>query len=216
MFPPTGTVTFLSGSNTLGTGTLSGGVATFTTSSLATGSNSITAVYAGNTTDAGSSSTAISQVVNKEATLTTLASSLNPSIFGQLVTFTATVSAQTPGTGAPTGTVTFLSGPTTLGTGTLSSGVATLSTSSLAAGSFPITAVYGGDTNNAGSTSTVTTQVVSQDASATTLASSLNPSKYGQSVTFTATVSALAPWERNSDRHGLVPVGHELDRNGDA
>jgi hypothetical protein len=46
-------------------------------------------------------------------------SSVNPSVFGQAVTFTATVAAIPPATGTPTGTVTFLSGFTTLGTAVL-------------------------------------------------------------------------------------------------
>ena len=60
------------------------------------------------------------------ATTTSLASSLNPSVFGQSVTFTATV-VKSSGAGTPTGTVTFQDGSATLGTGTLNaSGVATL------------------------------------------------------------------------------------------
>jgi hypothetical protein len=47
---PTGTVTFFSGSTSLGTATLSGGVATLTTTALPAGTDSITAVYAGNST----------------------------------------------------------------------------------------------------------------------------------------------------------------------
>jgi hypothetical protein len=53
---------------------------------------------------------------------TTLASNLNPSVFGQAVTFTAAVSTVAPGAGTPTGTVTFRDGATTLGTGSLSAG----------------------------------------------------------------------------------------------
>jgi hypothetical protein len=89
------------------------------------------------------------------ATTTTLISSQNPANFGASVTFTATVT--TSGTNAPTGTVTFNDGTTALGSGTLStvagSQVATFPTSALAPGTHSITAVYGGDTNNAGSTS---------------------------------------------------------------
>ena len=67
-------------------------------------------------------------VIGGIATTTALASSLNPSTYGQSVTFTATVS----GTGGtPTGTVTFKDGPTTMGTGTLTSGQAIFSTNRL-------------------------------------------------------------------------------------
>ena len=90
----TGTVTFKNGTTTLGTGTLSGGKATYSTSTLAVGSNSITASYGGDTNDNSSTSTALTQTVNKATTTTTLASSLNPStyrflgdLYGHGVTF---------------------------------------------------------------------------------------------------------------------------------
>ncbi|MEI6567921.1 MAG: Ig-like domain-containing protein, partial [Verrucomicrobiota bacterium] len=61
----TGTVTFKDGTSTLGTGTLSGGVATFATSSLALGSHTITAEYAGDSGYLGSTnSPALAQTVN--------------------------------------------------------------------------------------------------------------------------------------------------------
>jgi hypothetical protein len=86
----------------------------------------------------------------------TLTSSLNPSNFGQSVTFTATVTGV-----SPTGTVTFTDGATVLGTAALNSnGQATFTTSSLTVGSHAITAVYSGDTNNAAGTSAALTQVV--------------------------------------------------------
>ncbi|HMF36072.1 MAG TPA: Ig-like domain repeat protein, partial [Isosphaeraceae bacterium] len=75
----------------------------------------------------------------------------------QSVTFTATVSVNSPGAGTPTGTVTFKDGATVLGTGTLSGGVATFTRSTpLSAGAHHITAVYGGDTNDLDSTDTLT------------------------------------------------------------
>lgn len=180
----TGTVTFKDGSTTLGTGTLSGGKVTFSTSTLAAGSHSVTAAYGGNTNYNSSTSSALTQTVNKANTSVTLASSANPSNYGSSVTFTATVSPS-----AATGTVTFKDGSTTLGTGTLSSGKATFSTSTLAGGSHSITASYGGATNYNGSTSSVLTQTVSKASTTVTLASSANPSTYGSSVKFTATVA---------------------------
>ena len=124
-------------------------------------------------------------------TSTTLASSLNPSLVGQSVTFTATVSS-TAGT-LPNGeNVTFKNGSAILGTAPLSAGVAALTTSLLPAGKFKITASYGGDANFAASTSSALQQVVTsttKSATTTALASSLNPSIYGQKVTWTATVT---------------------------
>ena len=81
---------------------------------------------------------------------------MNPSVFGQSVTFTATVKAVAPGSGTPTGAVTFLDGSTTLGTGTLdASGVASFSTSTLSVGEHSITAAYGGNAFDKGSTGTL-------------------------------------------------------------
>ncbi len=90
-----------------------------------------------------------------------LASSVNPSLLNQSVTFTATVTAATTGAGIPTGSVTFVDTTTgtTLGTGTLSSGSAILKTSALAVGTNKILAVYSGDKNFITSYSTMTQNV---------------------------------------------------------
>jgi Bacterial Ig-like domain (group 3) len=183
---PTGTVTFMDGATTLGSGSLVSGSATFTTSALAPGNHSISVVYGGDTNYTGSTSSALSQAVNQAASTTVVASPQNPSVFGQSVTFTVTVTASG---GTPTGTVTFKDGATTLGTGTLAAGAATLTTSALTAGGHSITVVYGGDTDYSGSTSLALTQVVNQAAATTAVAASPNPSTFGQSVTFTATVT---------------------------
>ena len=192
-----GTVTFLDGGSTVGTGTLSGGQATFSTSALAVGDHTITTSYGGDGDFNAStgSLTGNPQVVDKGDTTTTVTSSQNPSVFGQSVTFTATVSAVAPGSGTASGTVTFLDGGSTVGTGTLSGGQATFSTSALAVGDHTITTSYGGDGDFNASTGSLTgnPQVVDKGDTTTTVTSSQNPSVFGQSVTFTATVSAVAP-----------------------
>jgi hypothetical protein len=159
---PTGTVLFKDGSATLAAAvTLSpGGVATFTTSALTSGSHTITAVYSGDTNYVTSSATVVQNV--QSATTTTLTSSLNPSQFGQAVTFTATVTGNPP----PTGTVTFKDGATTLGAPvTLTAGgTAALTISTLSIGSHPITVTYNGNGINLPSTSAVLTQAVNVPA----------------------------------------------------
>jgi hypothetical protein len=193
---PTGTVTFYDGGTAIGTGTLSNtatDTATFTTSALSTATHAITAAYTGGDANfnASSASASISQVVSKDATGTALTSSPNPSNVGQPVTFTATVTASAPGSGVPTGTVTFRTAKSTLGTGTLdSSGHASITVSTLPAGSITVTALYNGDANFLTSSGTTVQTVTNgkQDTS-TTVVSSLNPSPHGQPVTFTATVS---------------------------
>ncbi|HXA25620.1 MAG TPA: Ig-like domain-containing protein [Acetobacteraceae bacterium] len=127
---------------------------------------------------------------------TTLTSSLNPAVFGQAVTFTATVAVVPPDTGTPTGVVTFLDGGVSIGTGTLNvSGVTTLITSALTPGSHTITASYAGDGTFNPSIGSLTgnPQVVAKANTTTTLTSSLNPSTISQPVTFTATVAVVAP-----------------------
>jgi uncharacterized repeat protein (TIGR03803 family) len=95
------------------------------------------------------------------ATTTTLTSSLNPSTYGQAVTFSAVVTSKL---GAPPDgeTVTFKKGTTVLGTGSLSNGSASLTISTLKVGTNSIKAVYGGDSNFNGSTSILVEQVVTK------------------------------------------------------
>ncbi len=190
---PTGTVAFLDGGSPIGTGTLSGDIATFTTSALAVATHTITAVYGGDGNSNGSTSTTLNQAVNDASTSTTLSSSANPSVSGQPVTFTATVSPVSPGTGTPTGTVTFLDGGTTIGTGTLSAGQTTLTTSSLAVATHTITAVYGGAPSYSTSTSSSLTQVVNRANTSTTIISSSNSQPLGSPITFTATSTLISP-----------------------
>jgi hypothetical protein len=184
---PSGTVTFKDGATTLGARTLSGGNATFSSSTLNTGSHNITAVYGGNTNFNGSTSAVVNQAVTKAGTKATVTASPNPSKFDQPVTLTATVKSVT--TGTPTGTVTFKNGAATLGTATLTSGVAKLSVSTLTVGTHSITASYGGNTNFNPSASGAFTQTVNKAATTTKLTSTPNPSNSGQAVTFTASVT---------------------------
>ena len=190
---PNGSVTFYNGTTALSTATLNAGVAIYSTSSSTLGSYSIKAEYSGNTDYVGSTSPAVTEVVNQAGSTTALTSSANPSVFGQSVTFTAQVSAASPGAGTPTGSVTFDDGTTDLGTTTLTDGEATLTTSDLARGTHLITAAYSGDTTFASSTSTATTQNVSEANTQVTLIPSPAASVLGQSVTLTADVSPAAP-----------------------
>ena len=186
----TGTVTFMDGSTSLGSASLSSNSAQLTVSSLTVGTHAITAVYAGNANLTGSTSAALSQIVNGASTTTALVSSSNPSSFGQSVTLTATI--QTAFGGGATGSVTFLDGTTSLGTATVSSNSAQFLLASLSAGSHSITAKYNGDTNFSASTSAVIAQTVNQATTTTTVTSNTNPSAFGQTVTFTASVQSTS------------------------
>jgi uncharacterized delta-60 repeat protein len=137
---------------------------------------------------------AVARFLNGAPTTTTLASSANPSVYGQSVAFTATFS--TTGTVSPTGTVQFLDGSTLLGTGMLSpasatTATATFTTSTLPVGTHSITAVYGGDSNDMGSNSAALSQVVNTTTS-TALVTSAVPS--AAPMTATAPSFSPSPW----------------------
>jgi hypothetical protein len=204
---PGGTVNFLADKATIGAcgaQPLSGATATCTTSSLGLGGHSIIAVYSGDTNNVASGSPILTQTVYQAST-TALDSSQNPSTFGQSVTFTATVTGASPG-----GTVNFKDGSASIaacGAQPLSGATATCTTSSLGLGGHGVTAVYSGDTNNATSTSPVLAQTVNQASTTTGLGSSQNPSTFGQSVTFTATVSGMSAGGTVNFKDGSTTIG---------
>jgi large repetitive protein len=189
---PTSTVTFtIDGTAQAPVALNASGQAILTTAALAVGSHSVSAVYNGDGNFTGSSAAPIAEVINQAGSTTTLATTQANAPYGQ-ATITATVAAVAPGAGTPTGTVTFLVNngtATTNETANLVNGVATLSPP-LGPGSYSITASYGGDTNFTTSTASALTQTVTQGNSTTTLTSSEPTSTAGDSVTFTATVSA--------------------------
>jgi Bacterial Ig-like domain (group 3)/Right handed beta helix region len=134
---------------------------------------------------------------------TVLASSVNPSVVGQTVTLVATVTPNQPS--VPTGIVVFSDGNTQLGQETLNlAGQAVIQITSFAEGDHLLTATYTGNGNYLSSTSTILSQVVNAPTmggsgnTTTALSSSANPSASGQTVVFTATVTATG---------GGTPVG---------
>jgi len=201
-----GTITFKDRATTLGSTTVSGNAASLTTSALAMGTHSVTAIYSGDSNFIGSTSNTVSQVVTKATSTTTLVSSLNPSVQGKLVTFTAVVSSLA---GTPTGKIEYLNGKTVLSTIKLTSGSAKYTTSKLPPGANAITAVYEGDPNNSSSTSAPVNQIVLA-VTTISLTSSPNPSAYGQSVTFKAAVTSSVGAPPNGEtitfKQGAVAV----------
>lgn len=152
--PPDGeNVSFMSGKTLLGTGMLSDGSASFTTSTFKVGTTAVKAVYGGDSNFASSTSEAVKQVVDKATTTTALVSSLNPSTVGESVTFTASVSPQF--SGIPIGNIVFKDGTKTLKTVALSGGAAEYTTSTLTSGTHTITATYNGSTDFTGSSDSV-------------------------------------------------------------
>jgi hypothetical protein len=176
---------------------LSGGSASSEAmSSLAVGSHTVTADYSGDGSfNTGSGALSGGQAVNQADSATAVSASVNPTVFGQPVTFTATVTAVSPGAGLPTGTVQFKANGVNLGSAValLGGSASSAVVSSLAVGATPVTAVYGGDGSFNTSTSSSLTQTVNEADTTTAVASSVNPSVFGQSVVFTATVAAVLP-----------------------
>ncbi len=138
------------------------------------------------------------------ATTTALTSSVNPSLYGQAVKFTANVQP-TANIATPTGTVTFKDGTTTVGSGTLAGGSTSLTISTLVSGTHSITAVYGGDSNFMVSASPVLTQTVNPASTTTTVAVSPSATQYYQPVTLTANVSSVT---------GAIPIGTVVFKDG--
>lgn len=178
----TGTVTFYNGATTLGTGTISGSTATYTTSTLVTGTNAITATWVGNSSYNSSFSGVVTQVVNPITTPTiSVSTSGSPSTWGSTVTFTATV------TSGDTNQVTFYNGGTAIGTATPSSGSAVLTTSALPVASNSITATIAAGGNYSSATSSAINQVVNQATPTISISDIPSSANYGGS--FTATYS---------------------------
>jgi Big-like domain-containing protein len=206
---PTGTVTFYDETTPIGSAPLSpaDGVATATlaSSSLMAGSHWVTATYSGDANSSTSSSVAPVRLDVAEAmTSVTLASSAAQTAVDQVVTLTATINSAATD---ETGTVQFDDNGSLLGVGTVSNDQATFQTSSLAPGSHPITAVYEGDDDFVGtsSTNTVNEAIVAVPGSpvptTTSVAVSSTTPTYGESVTLTATV---APMWGTADPTGAV------------
>lgn len=186
----------------------------------AAGSAVATASVTGLPTDpspSNNSASVTTVVVGTAATTTVLSSSLNPSTLGQSVTFTATVRSGASGT--RTGTVSFSDGGVALGSSAVNAaGQASLTTSALALGARTIAAAYGGDSHFGPSISPAISQSVRANT-ATTLASSRNPSVFGAAVTFTAHVSSAggSPTGILSFTDGGTSIGTAtLDASGNA
>jgi Bacterial Ig-like domain (group 3) len=181
-------VTFTDSGVTIGTAPLTKGVANFITSSLSLGTHNIAAVYNGDPVFSTSTSITVHHTVNPADSTTVLTSSLNPSNYGQNVTFTATVSSSA---GVPDGSITFQQNGTVIGTVNLNSnGVATFSDSVLGVGSHNVIAKYSGSTDYDNSQSSTLVQVVNKTSTTMSLKLSPNPGSTTQSVTMTATVTS--------------------------
>ncbi len=217
-----GNVEFFDGLTSLGSAAVNAsGVATLIVSNFGVASHNLTATYtqapavpAGNATGSlvyvtSTSTPAVVQVVAKSGSVTQVSSSSNPLAIGGSVTFTASVTALAPGAGIPSGTATFSSDGVAFATGIAlnANGQATATTNALPLGTHVITVSYSGDTSFVASVGTLApAQTVSATATGITLvASPASPSTFGQSVTFTVTLTSTT---------GGTPTGTVIFRDG--
>jgi hypothetical protein len=129
----------------------------------------------------------------QSTTSTTLVTSASPSFAGQPVTFTATIAAP----GIATGSVTFYDGNLSIGTQSLASGSASIAITALSVGTHSITAVYGGDPNFTGSSSSVLLQVV-QDFNVNIVSDPSNPGG--------STNQTIVPGQTATFKFSVLPV----------
>lgn len=184
----TGSIQFLDGATPISTSIpLSNGSASFSTSTLALGTHSITARYTGNNTLGASVSSALTQAVTRpNASISiSLTAGANPAAIGAALTFSASVAPA-----SATGTIIFFDGTTPIsGNLPLISGTAAFTTSELSAGSHSISAQYSGDdTFNSGSSNALVQNILKAQ-STIVLAAPDDTFKAGAPATFTATVA---------------------------
>jgi hypothetical protein len=155
------------------------------------GSCTVTASQAGNSNYNAAPNVGRSFSIAKATTTTTISSAINPTLYGQMAKFTAQVSSTA---GQPAGTVQFkidgvnFGSPVALGAG----GKASIQLSSLAIGNHTVSALYGGAANYATSGATMT-QNVNKGWVKVTVTGSKNPAHYGNTVTYTVTVTPIGP-----------------------
>lgn len=192
---PTGTVTLtVSNPNTPSplviTATLSRVGANIDTALLTGGVNTVVASYSGDATFLDAVSAPITVQTAPRATSTAVASNLNPAPSGATITYTAVVA------GGSLGTVTFTIDGVDGVPVPLAAGRATTVVPALSVGSHTVRATYSGSFNALGSSSPTLTQTVAKATTRTVLVASPTSATAGSRVTFTATVSVVAPGAR--------------------
>ena len=183
---PTGQVEFISNGTLLGTSSLSGGQASFTTSNLDLGVNRISVSYSGDSYFVPADSGGI-DVTNRAPSSTAITLPAGNAIAGNAVTFTATISPIMHAV-APTGTVQFFDNGKQLGNAVpVGGGSAVLTTNALSGGNHQFAAAYSGDAAYEGSSSAELSEaVMGIDLTIAGPSASVNA---GSSASFTVNVS---------------------------
>jgi hypothetical protein len=180
---PSGSVTFSTGTTPLCAATLISGGGSCTSSAAPIGTDLIFGTYSGS----GSASTGTTSLVVKAPTQTSVGVSPSPVAHGSSVTYSTTVTTTATGLPAPTGSVTFSAGSTTLCTATLSNGSGSCSSTAAPVGSDTVSGAYSGDSVFGGSTGSTTLLV--EEPSQTAITASPSPVTIGSQVTYSATVT---------------------------
>jgi len=186
--------------------TVEGGTATFAdpnagVGKLVTGSGfTLGGADAGNYFLSDGTTATTTADITPAQTTTTVVSSLNPSVFGQNVMFTATVAPVAPGGGVPLGSVQFVIDSAPVGTIALTGGQATFPTALLGAGLHTIQANYLGHPNHTSSGGTLGGgQQVLPFAVTGTVTASPNAQQYSDEVTFSLSLP-------NPNVNGQTPI----------
>ena len=198
---PTAPVQFFEGTRLVGTGTLSGNgtIASLTLSGVPAGTHTYTAYYPGDSTYTVPLTFGSLTVTVGAASATTTSLTATPATvaYGNATTLTAAVSSTA--TGTPGGQVVFVdNGTVQVATAPVSGGSAQ-ATAVLGVGSHSLQAVYSGDANFAGSTSTATLVTVTAATPVLTVTTSAASVAYGSPVTLTASAPASGS--------GVMPTG---------
>ncbi|HZL28489.1 MAG TPA: Ig-like domain repeat protein [Acidobacteriaceae bacterium] len=195
---PTGTVEFFNSGASLGTVPLSAaGVAVLATSTLPAGTDTITCTYSGDPNFAPATCNPVVVLITAAPSALTIASSVNPSPALTPVTFTAhfSVNGQPAGAGnaitfsiAQSPGVAVLTFPAT----TDASGAANFTAAGFYPGIYSVSAAFTATGNYQAASAVPVSEIVNLNPTSTTLTASPNPAEQNQTITFVATVTALA------------------------
>jgi Bacterial Ig-like domain (group 3)/FG-GAP-like repeat len=206
-FPPTGTYAVLDNGTAIGNGNVTATSTSFSINALysGVGTHTYTVTYSGDANHLSASNT-LNEIINPAPTTTTLQSAPNPVPYGQPLTLTALITpsiaagtpeltASGPSTitfnGLPGGSITL---PVNFPTGSPGNTSATITytpAGKITPGSYHVTAVFSGNINLLGSTSSVLSQIVSPPPSVTTLTVTPAPAYQAHNVTFTANATGI-------------------------
>ena len=219
---PTAAVQFFEGTTPVGTAALAGNgtVAALTLTGVKTGAHTYTAYYPGDANYAAYSFGSVSVTVIPTAAPSTTTLTVTPSTLqaGSTTTLAATVTG-TSLAANPTGTVTFQDGGTAIGTGGLdANGRTSLLVTLNGPGAHLLTASYGGDANDAASTSAPVSTLLTPIATTTAVGVSSNSVAAGATATVSIFVSSQAgtPAGTVTLYNGTASLGTATLTNGSA